>query len=54
MRTCTMSVKTEKKLQNTVNKELKHLAKWFEAYKFSLNVAKTNYMLFTNKKGHFR
>ena len=42
--------KNIKELQRTVKDELKHLVKWFKANKLSLNVAKTNYMLFTNKK----
>ena len=43
-----------KELQETVNNELKHLVKWFKVNKLSLNVTKTNYMLFTNKKGHHK
>ena len=30
---------------------MKHFAKWFKAHKLSLNVAKTNYIIITNKKG---
>ena len=35
-------------LVNTVNNELKLVASWFTVNKLSLNIAKTNYMLFSN------
>jgi hypothetical protein len=34
-----------------VNKDLEILNDWFKANKLSLNINKTNYMLFTNKRG---
>ena len=37
-------------LVNTVNIELKKLESWFKVNKLSLNVSKSNYMLFGNKK----
>ena len=44
------SSKNLKELQSTVNKELENLVCWIKANKLSLNVTKTNYMLFENKK----
>ena len=33
-------------VQKTVNRELRKVRKWFEANKLSLNIAKTNYVIF--------
>ena len=38
-------------LVNTVNIELKKLESWFKVNKLSLNVSKSNYMLFGKKIG---
>ena len=35
-------------LENVVNNELINLVKWFRANKFSLNVDKTNFMIFSS------
>ena len=35
---------------NVVNNELKQLGLWFRENKLSLNVNKTNFIMFTNKK----
>ena len=37
-------------LQDLVNEELSHLAAWLKINKLSLNVKKTHYMVFTNKR----
>jgi len=37
-------------LFNTVNQELKKLNEWFISNKLSLNIKKTNYILFCSKK----
>ena len=37
-------------LETLVNKELSHLATWLKANKLSLNVKKTHYMVFSNKR----
>jgi len=36
-------------LENIINKELEYLSTWFKSDKFSLNINKTNYILFRNK-----
>jgi hypothetical protein len=36
-------------LENIINKELEYLSTWFKSNKLSLNVSKTNYILFQNK-----
>ena len=37
-------------LHNLLNKELLHVDLWFKVNKLSLNISKTNYMIFSNKK----
>ena len=37
-------------LETLVNKQLSHLATWLKANKLSLNVKKTHYMVFSNKR----
>ena len=37
-------------LINTFNNEINHVSNWFKANKLSLNVSKTNYIHFSNKK----
>ena len=37
-------------LETLVNRELSHLATWLKANKLSLNVRKTHYMVFSNKR----
>jgi len=44
------SDKNIQNLFNTVNSELSSLSNWFKANKMSLNIKKTKYILFTNKK----
>ena len=39
-------------LVNTVNNELKKLEAWFRVNKLSLNISKSNYMVFGNKKSN--
>ena len=34
----------------TVSKEMDKLCRWFQVNKLSLNIAKTNFMVFSNKK----
>ena len=38
------------RLVNTINNELNKLTQWFKVNKLSLNVKKSNYMLFSNRK----
>ena len=38
------------RLVNTLNTELETLGMWFKINKLSLNVGKSNYMIFGNKK----
>ena len=38
-----------KTLEKIINTELKHISDWFKANKLSLNIKKTNYMIFKNK-----
>ena len=35
---------------NTVSEELDKLCSWFQVNKLSLNIAKSNFMIFSNKK----
>ena len=44
------SHKDTKMLTNIINNELKKLEVWFSVNKLSLNVLKTNYMLFSKCK----
>jgi hypothetical protein len=44
------SSNTYKDLMLTVNMELKKLSEWFRANRLSLNVAKTNYILFGTRR----
>ena len=39
-------------LVNTVNNELKKLEAWFRVNRLSLNISKSNYMVFGNKKSN--
>lgn len=38
-----------KKLEDTINNELLHISNWFKLNKLSLNIKKTNYIIFKNK-----
>ncbi len=44
--------KNIKDVSNTLNEELKHMNSWFKVNKLSLNVSKTNYMLFSGKRNY--
>ena len=46
------SSKNLKHLIDNLNNELMNLSEWFILNKLSLNIAKTNYMLFHNRKNH--
>ena len=46
------STRTIVDIAGTVNKELEKLDIWFRVNKLSLNVNKTNFIMFTNKKQH--
>ena len=45
-----LSSKNQKYLYTTMNGQLQKLTDWFRANRLSLNISKTNYMLFTNQK----
>jgi len=45
-----MSNKSIEVLVNTMNAELKLVGEWFKANKLSLNLAKTNFILFCSKR----
>ena len=44
--------KDPNRLVKVINAELVKLTHWFKLNKLSLNVQKSNYMLFCNKKNH--
>ena len=39
-----------KEVSETMSFELDKLSRWFQANKLSLNISKTNFMIFSNKK----
>eukprot|EP00732_Lithocolla_globosa_P001060 Lithocolla_globosa_v1_NODE_468_length_3964_cov_97.214377.p1 type:complete len:993 gc:universal NODE_468_length_3964_cov_97.214377:917-3895(+) len=39
-------------LEETVNEDLKHVAKWFQRNKLTLNIKKTNYIVFSHETRH--
>ncbi len=41
-----------KEMTETVNVELAKIHKWLQVNKFSINIDKTNYMIFKSKKKH--
>ena len=58
MQSCTHTIQTFfngdsiNELSNIINTELNKIVTWLQANKLSLNVSKSNFMLFTNKKVH--
>ena len=45
-----LSGKNINEIEKQFNQELKAITEWFNAYLLSLNIKKTSYMVFSNKK----
>ena len=51
--TCLLNIKDSvKQINKVVNKDLKFLVQWLNANRISLNVAKTEFVIFRRKKKH--
>ena len=53
---CRVFLKSSPDIESLIldaNTELKKAAKWFQAYRLSLNVSKTKYIVFRNRNMHF-